>query len=60
MNYYSKNLLVWFVDNIETTLEFDPIANYFVTLRFPVPDVTQQQYEIFTLGSIIVFAKNLV
>ena len=35
--------------NIEATFEFDPCTNYLVTPRFPVQDVTWQQYEIVIL-----------
>ena len=33
------------LDNIEATFEFDLCTNYLVTPRFPVQDVTQQQYK---------------
>ena len=38
--------------NIEATFKFDPCANYFVTLRLPVQDVTRQQYEMVIFGPI--------
>ena len=37
-------------DNIETSFEFDPCTNYFVTPRFPEQDVTRQQYEMVIFG----------
>ena len=40
-------------DNIEATFEFDPCTNYFVTPMLPVQDMTRQQYETLTLGSIL-------
>ena len=39
-------------DKIQATFEFDPCTNYLVTPRFPVQDVTRQQYEILILGTI--------
>ena len=38
------------LDNIEATFEFDPCTNYHVTPRFPVQDVTRQQFETLILG----------
>ena len=40
------------LDNIEATFEFDPCANYLVTPRLPVQDVTRQQYGTLILGPI--------
>ena len=39
-------------DNIEATLELNPCTNYHVTPRFPVQDVTRQQFETLILGPI--------
>ena len=33
------------LDNIEATFELNPCTNYHVTPRFPVQDVTRQQFE---------------
>ena len=38
------------LDNIEATFIFDLCTNYLVTHKFPVQDVTRQQYEIVILG----------
>ena len=40
------------LDNMEANFEFDPCANYLVTPRLPVQDVTRQQYEMVILGPI--------
>ena len=38
------------LDNIEATFELNPCTNYHVTPRFPVQDVTRQQFETLILG----------
>ena len=40
------------LDNIEATFELNPCTNYHVTPRFPVQDVTGQQFETLILGPI--------
>ena len=61
LNRYNKrNLLVWFSTTSKQLLNFNskvtfrkfknPCTNYHVTPRFPVQDVTRQQFETLILG----------
>ena len=57
LNRYNKRNLLhvgMVLDNIEAIFEFDPCTNrgtnYHVNPRFPVQDVTRQQFETLILG----------